>query len=165
MARDDIEDHDHESPGRPADLNARSAERRDQEARDDRGDQPLVGRGAAGDAERHRERQGDDRDGQAGDRVDAEGGGGITLAKDRQELRRIGRGVHRISGRLGNLAARSPRPGRLGSARAASRSRPPRPVPTPDEYSPSSRSEEHTSELQSLRSTPYVVLRLKIKNK
>src|SRR3546814_678917 len=133
-----IEDHDHEGAGRPADLNTRSAKRRDQEPRDNRGDQSLVGRGAAGDSKRHRERQGDDRDGQAGDRIGAEGGGGITLAKDRQELWRIGLGFHRISGRLGNLAERSPRPGRAGSARAASRSRTPRPCPVLEEYSPSS---------------------------
>src|SRR3546814_4228064 len=55
----------------------------------------------------------------------------------REEFRRKGLGLHRISGRLGNLAERSPRPGRFGSASAGSRNRTPRPVPTLDEYSPS----------------------------
>ena len=71
MRGDHSGDDDDESAGRPADLHPRAAQRRDQEAGDDRRNQPLARAGAAGDAERHGERQRDDGDGEAGDEVGA----------------------------------------------------------------------------------------------
>ena len=62
------DDHD-ERAGRPADLEARAAERRDQEAGDDRAVDARLRRQAGGDGERHRQRQRDQADGDAGDQV------------------------------------------------------------------------------------------------
>ena len=55
---------------------------------DDRGDQSLARAGAAGDAERHGQRQRDDRDGEAGDQVGAEVGPAIAFAQGGDQLRR-----------------------------------------------------------------------------
>ena len=60
--------HD-EGPGGPADLETAAAERGDEEAADDGGVEPAVRRHAGGDGDGHRERQGDDRDGQPRDGV------------------------------------------------------------------------------------------------
>lgn len=58
-----------------------------QKPRNDRGDEPLVRRCAAGDAERRRQRQGDDRDDESRQRVRPERGAVIALAPGRDELR------------------------------------------------------------------------------
>ena len=66
--------HQHdEGAGRAADLEAAAAERRDQEAADDGGVEAAIRRHAGRDRDRHRQRQRDDRDGQPGDGVGAEG--------------------------------------------------------------------------------------------
>ena len=57
------------APRRAADLIAAAAERRDDEAADDGGVKPAIRRHARGDRNRHRQRQGDDRDGEPGDDV------------------------------------------------------------------------------------------------
>ncbi len=72
VLRDDAGDDDDEGPGRPADLNPRSAERRDDQPADDRGVDAGLRRHARRDSERHRERQRDDADGDAGDQVGRE---------------------------------------------------------------------------------------------
>ena len=68
------------APGRPADLDARSAERRDDEAGDDRAVDAGLGREAGGDRKRHRERQRDQSDGEPGDEIVPEGGCGRSRA-------------------------------------------------------------------------------------
>ena len=79
--------HD-EGARRPADLEPAAAERRDQEAADDRGVKPAVRRHARGDGDRHRQGQRDDRDGQPGDDVRPQRAEPITFAQDRHQLRR-----------------------------------------------------------------------------
>ncbi len=69
---DDAVDDDDERAGRSADLDARAAERGDEEAGDDRGPQPAVGRDAAGDGERDGQRKRDDADDDAGGEVSTE---------------------------------------------------------------------------------------------
>ena len=65
--------HQHdEGAGRSADLEAAAAERRDEEAADDRRVEAAVGRHAGRDGDRHRQRQRDDRDRQPGDGVGLE---------------------------------------------------------------------------------------------
>ena len=66
--------HD-EGAGRPADLEAAAAQRRDQEAADDRGIEPALRRHAGGDGDRHGQRQRDDRHRQPGEQVGPELGG------------------------------------------------------------------------------------------
>ena len=58
---DAVDDHDEGARG-PADLHPRSAQRGDQEARDDRGVEPTLRRDTAGDRERDGQRQRDDPD-------------------------------------------------------------------------------------------------------
>ena len=72
VALHDAVDDDDEGARRPADLHLRAAERRDQEAGDDGGEDALFGLDAAGDRERHRQRQRDDADRQAGADVGGE---------------------------------------------------------------------------------------------
>ena len=69
VRRDDAGDDHDERARRTADLDARSAEQRHEEAADDGGVDAGLWRDARRDAERHRERQRDDADGQAGDEV------------------------------------------------------------------------------------------------
>ncbi len=66
MLGDDVEDDDDEGAGRPTDLETGAAERRYEEAGDDRRDNALVGCRTAGDCKCHRKRQRDDGDRQAG---------------------------------------------------------------------------------------------------
>jgi len=72
VALHDAVDDDDEGARRAADLHLRAAQRRDEEAGDDRGDDALLGLDAAGDGEGHRQRQGDHADGQAGGDVGAQ---------------------------------------------------------------------------------------------
>jgi hypothetical protein len=65
---DGVDDRD-EGPGRAADLHARSAQCRDQEARYDRGPDAGSGRHAAGDRERHGQRQCQHADRDAGGKI------------------------------------------------------------------------------------------------
>ena len=60
------------APGRPADLEPAAAERRDEEAADDRGVEPARRRHARGDGDRHRQRQRHDRHRQPGEQVGAQ---------------------------------------------------------------------------------------------
>jgi hypothetical protein len=80
-------DHD-ERRRRPADLEAAAAKRRDEESRDDRGDQPVRRRRTGRNADRHGKGQGDDRNRQARDNVAAKVGQGIALAEGTDQLRR-----------------------------------------------------------------------------
>ena len=66
---DDAGDHHDERAGRPADLRLRSAQRRDQEAGDDGAVDAGLRRQPGRDRERHRQRQGHQADGDAGDQV------------------------------------------------------------------------------------------------
>ncbi len=87
MADDDrVHDRD-EGAGRPADLETRSAQGRDQEAGDDGGDQARAGIGAAGHGQGHRQGQRDDGDGEAGDAVRAQVVRSVTFAQHRHQLR------------------------------------------------------------------------------
>ena len=70
---DDAGDHDDERAGGAADLDARSAERRDEEAGDDRAVDAGLRREARGDGECHRERQRDEADRDPGDEILPEG--------------------------------------------------------------------------------------------
>jgi hypothetical protein len=88
MRGDDVEHHDDECPGRAADLGPRAAQQRNEEAGDNGGEQALVRRSAAGDAERHCKRKGDHRHGQAGDRIGLELAQAIALADHGRELGR-----------------------------------------------------------------------------
>ena len=72
VAFDDAEDDDDEGTGRPADLHLRAAERRDQEAGNDGGDQALLGFHARCDAESQRQRQRHDAHRDAGAQVSKE---------------------------------------------------------------------------------------------
>ena len=78
LLHDAVDDHD-ERAGGPADLHPRAAERRDQEAGDDRGVEAAVRRDAAGDGERDRQGQRDDADDHPGDRVGGELLAGVGL--------------------------------------------------------------------------------------
>ena len=87
MFGDDVEyDHD-EGAGRTSYLNPRAAEGGNEEAGNDRGDEALVGRRAAGDAQGHGQRQRDDRDCQPGDCIGPEDFCRVPLAKHGHELR------------------------------------------------------------------------------
>src|SRR5439155_15241719 len=77
---DGVDDH-HEGPRRPADLDARPAQRRDQEPGDDRREEPTLRRDAARDRERDRERQRHDADDDPRDRVREELFAGVTLER------------------------------------------------------------------------------------
>jgi len=59
-----VDDHD-EGAGRPADLHARTAQRGNQESRDDRGQQPALGRESTGNGKGDGERQRDNADNHA----------------------------------------------------------------------------------------------------
>ena len=69
---DDARDDHDERAGRSADLHVRAAERRDEEAGDDRAVDAGLRRHARGDRERHRQRQRDEADGDAGDQIGRE---------------------------------------------------------------------------------------------
>ena len=88
MAVDRRSDQDDERAGRPADLEAAAAQRRDQEAADDRGVEAALRRGAGGDRDRHRQGQRHDRDGEAGHDVGPQRPEAVTLAQDRDQFRR-----------------------------------------------------------------------------
>ena len=62
----DRDEDGHEGGGRPRDLHARPAEERDDGAADDGGVEPVLGRHAGGDGQRHRQRKGHDADHDAG---------------------------------------------------------------------------------------------------
>ena len=66
---DDAGHDDDERAGRPADLHVRAAERRDDEAGDDRAVDAGLRRHARGDRERHGQRQRDEADRDAGDQI------------------------------------------------------------------------------------------------
>src|SRR5205814_1807217 len=66
VVRDDAGHDDDERAGRPCDLEARAAERRDEEAGDDRAVEARLRQHARRDCERHRERERDEADGDAG---------------------------------------------------------------------------------------------------
>src|SRR2546428_834323 len=69
VALDDcVDDHD-EGARRPADLHARAPQRRDDESRDDRGEQPALGTDPARDREGDGERECDDTDDDPGDQI------------------------------------------------------------------------------------------------
>ena len=72
VLRDDAGDDHDERAGRSADLDARSAERRDEESADDRRVDAGLGRDAAGDAERHGQRQRHQAHGDARDDIRGE---------------------------------------------------------------------------------------------
>ena len=81
--------HQHdEGAGRAADLEAAAAQRRDEEAADDRREKTPVRRDAGSDRDRHRQRQRDDRHGEAGGEIGAELGHPIALAQHRNQLGR-----------------------------------------------------------------------------
>ena len=66
---DDAANKHHEGPGRPRDLAARAAERRDNEAGDDRRVDAGFRLDAGRNGEGHREGQGDEADGDAGNQI------------------------------------------------------------------------------------------------
>jgi hypothetical protein len=88
FALDDQRHQHDESACGPADLEAAAAEQRDQEAADDGGIEPAFRADAGRHRDCHRQRQGHDRDGEAGDRVGAQVVEAVALAQDRYELRR-----------------------------------------------------------------------------
>ena len=75
---DDRIHDDDERARRPADLHPRAPQRRDEEARHDRGVEPALGRYAARDGEGDREGQGDDADDYAGGGVGDELPAGVA---------------------------------------------------------------------------------------
>jgi hypothetical protein len=83
----DAGDDDDEGACGPSDLDTRATQRGNQESSDDRRHQSLARARSAGDAERHGERQSDDRDGEAGERVGAQIGAAVSLAKYSDEFR------------------------------------------------------------------------------
>ena len=94
VALDDAVDDDDEGAGRPADLHPRAAERGDQEAGDDRGEDALLGLDARGDRERHRQRQRDDADRDAGADIGEEAGAVVAchcIEQPRAEARGLDR--------------------------------------------------------------------------
>ena len=78
VLRDDAGDDDDERAGRPGNLHARTAQRRDDEAGDDGAVDAGLWRQAGGDRERHGERQRHQADGDAGGHV---GGGGTPVVR------------------------------------------------------------------------------------
>ena len=83
--RDDARDDDDECAGRTADLDPASAQQRNEEAADDRGDQPRFRRRSRRDRDRNAERQRDERDRDARHRVAEEQAPRIVFQR-RQEL-------------------------------------------------------------------------------
>ena len=81
-------DEDDEGAGRSADLEPAAAERRDQEAADDRRVEPALGRGSGRDGDRHRQRQRHDRDGEPRQGVGPELAEVVAFPEDGDELRR-----------------------------------------------------------------------------
>ena len=81
------DEHD-EGARRAADLHAAAAEQRHDETADDRRVEAALRTDAGGNRDRHRQRQRDDRDRQAGERIRAQVRQPVALAKDRDELRR-----------------------------------------------------------------------------
>ena len=77
---DDAGDDDDERAGRPADLGARSAERRDRKPVTMRAVDAGLGRQPGRDGERHRQRQRDEADGDARDQVADEGARSCSAA-------------------------------------------------------------------------------------
>ena len=115
--------HEHdEGPGRAADLEPAAAQRRDQEAADDRRVEPAVRRGPGGDRDRHRQRQGDDRDREPGDEVGAEILEPVTLAQHGDELGREQLGEAGLAG-----ACALPRPDGVHGAPRQKTGKAPRP--------------------------------------
>ncbi len=84
------DEHD-EGAGGAADLKTAAAKRRDDEAADDRGVKPSIGRDAGRDRDCHGERQRDDRDREAGERVGAQIGKRVSFTQNGDELRRVER--------------------------------------------------------------------------
>jgi hypothetical protein len=79
--QDGREDDDERRRG-PADLEARSAQKRHRDARHDGGIEPVLRRYAHGDGQRHRERQRHDAHHQACERIVAEMGRRVALGED-----------------------------------------------------------------------------------
>ena len=71
---------------RPADLEAAAAQKRDQESADDRRIEPAFRRDAGTDRNRHRQRQGDDGDGQPRKGVGAQIGKAVAFPQHGHEL-------------------------------------------------------------------------------
>ncbi len=82
------DEHD-EGARRSADLEAAAAKQRDEEAADDSGIEPALGRDAGGNGNGHAERQRDDGDGEAGKRIGTQAGKIIALAPDGHDLRHV----------------------------------------------------------------------------
>jgi hypothetical protein len=80
------DEHDEGARG-PADLEPAAAQERHEKAANDGCIEALCGRGVRADGDRHRERQRDDRHGQAGHQVGPEIREAVTLAKHRHQLR------------------------------------------------------------------------------
>ena len=109
VLRDDAVDDDDEGAGRAADLHARAAERGDDEAGDDGREDAGFRRDTGGDGKRHRERQRDDADGDAGHRVGGERRAVVVLEAVEEpgpELRGARRLHHRITSRACRVARR-----------------------------------------------------------
>ncbi len=98
MGANDPGDNDDEGAGRSADLDARAAERRDEESGNDGGDQPFAWTSAAGDAQRHGERQRNYGDGQAGECVGAKLRLVVTLPQGTNQLGSEGLRPKRLQG-------------------------------------------------------------------
>ena len=62
-------DHDYKGTGRATDGESAASQSRNNKSGDDRSNQSFVGSGTAGDSQRHCQRQGNDRDGEARDKV------------------------------------------------------------------------------------------------
>ena len=82
VLRDDGGDDHDERPGRAADLVLGPAERRDDEAGDDRAVDARLRGEPGGDRERHRQRQRDEADRHAGDQVVDEQAAGVRPQRD-----------------------------------------------------------------------------------
>jgi hypothetical protein len=76
----------YERAGRPADLESRSTQRRDQEAGDDRAVNAGLGRQPRRDREGHRQRQRDEADGEAGDQIGKEVTPGIRRPRSSESI-------------------------------------------------------------------------------
>ena len=83
----DVEDDHDEGARWAADLEATASKRRNQEAGDHSGQQPLVGCRARGDCQCHGERQSDDCNSEACDDIAPQVGEAVSLTWHREELR------------------------------------------------------------------------------
>lgn len=115
MRLDDPVDEDDEGARRASDLDAASTERRDQEARNDRREEPLLRPHSTRDREGERQRQRDDPDLDPRCQIVHELSARVPLAQDADELGLelgVGAGAHGAGGyRRGSRdSKRTPRP-------------------------------------------------------